>query len=263
MCRGGGKLERAGVGRTSHSFSPNLSPRLKDSVGERAGQALCENGGGRRLCGLGTGRAFSEPHLYQHAWAVRDPRGGHGGGAASMGWQGSLAGTGLTGLCLPLQGQIQPELPVPRYSSWAGAVCVGPGCESRSGELTVGLPPFNHLGIKWRYECSGRFTIRHICSTSGIFVATVDFLLLFLPQKYAPLRTIVVHPTSLYLKAQCPEQITHLSTCLSPGHPPLLDTCLILFFGPLTSSPLPYHLLPTQQQQIVIFLKCKFQHLIF
>lgn len=65
------------------------TPRLKDPVGERAGQALCENGGGRGLCGLGTGRAVSEPHLYQHARAVRGPRGRVGVGAR---WRGSQHG---------------------------------------------------------------------------------------------------------------------------------------------------------------------------
>lgn len=55
-----------------------------------------------------------------------------------MGWKGSKARMGLTGLCPPLQGQIQPELSVPRYSHWAGSVCVGPGRENCSGELTVG-----------------------------------------------------------------------------------------------------------------------------
>ena len=72
-------------------LSPNPPPRLKDPVGERAGQAFCENEGGRGLCGLGTGRAVSKPHLYPHAWAVRGPGGwgrGSGGGATRVGWKG-------------------------------------------------------------------------------------------------------------------------------------------------------------------------------
>lgn len=80
MCRRGCTLE--GKSRNWENqlrpFSPNPFPRLKDPVGERAGQAVCENGGGWGLCGLGTGRAVSKPHLYQHAWAVRGPQGGPG-----------------------------------------------------------------------------------------------------------------------------------------------------------------------------------------
>ena len=59
-----------------------------------------------------------------------------------------MAGTKLTGFCPPPQGEIQPERPLSRYSHWASAVCVGPGCERGAGELTVGLPPFDHLKIK-------------------------------------------------------------------------------------------------------------------
>lgn len=73
-------------------FSPNPPPRLKDPVGERAGQAVCENGGGRGLCGLGTGRAVSKPHLYQHAWAVRGPE--RLGGGGRRGNQSGLEGMG-------------------------------------------------------------------------------------------------------------------------------------------------------------------------
>ena len=77
MGTGGCRLEEESRnwGNQPLPFSPNPPPRLKDPVGERAGQALCENGGGRGLCGLGTGRAVSKPHLYQHAWAVRGPKG--------------------------------------------------------------------------------------------------------------------------------------------------------------------------------------------
>ena len=109
---GGGKQE---LGEPAPPLLSNPPPRLKDPVGERAGQALCENGGGRGLCGLGTGRAVSKPHLYQHAWAVRGPGGwgrGSGGGATRVGWKGWVAGTKLTGFCPPPQGEIQPERPL-------------------------------------------------------------------------------------------------------------------------------------------------------
>lgn len=56
MGTGGCRLEgeSRNWGNQPLPFSPNPPPRLKDPVGERAGQALCENGGGRGLCGLGT-----------------------------------------------------------------------------------------------------------------------------------------------------------------------------------------------------------------
>lgn len=85
----GGRVRTGGEsrkwGNQSLPFSPNPPPRLKDPIGERAGQALSENGGGRGLCGLGIGRAVSKPHLYQHAWAVRGIREGPG-------WRGSQHG---------------------------------------------------------------------------------------------------------------------------------------------------------------------------
>lgn len=69
-------------------FSPHQLLRLKDPVGERAGEALCKNGGGQELCGLGPGCAVSKPHLYQHAWTVRGPldRLGRRGSQHSLEW---------------------------------------------------------------------------------------------------------------------------------------------------------------------------------
>lgn len=91
VCRSGCKLEGENSWENqSHPFSPNPPPRLKDPIGERAGQALCENGEGQGLCGLGIGRAVSKPHLYEHAWAVRGLWEGPGGGAASVAWKGSV-----------------------------------------------------------------------------------------------------------------------------------------------------------------------------
>lgn len=83
------------------SCSPffNFLRRLEDLDGERAGEALCENGGGRRLCGLGFGHSVSKPDLYQHAWAVRGPFVARWWGATNTGWLGYASGMVLTKLC--------------------------------------------------------------------------------------------------------------------------------------------------------------------
>lgn len=114
--------------------------RLKDLDRERAGEALCENGRGRRLCGLGFGHPVSKPDLYQHAWAVRGPF-MSGGRATSTGWLRPAAVAMVwTKLCPLPQGQVQPQLYVSRHSRGADTACDGSECESHPGEL-LGYSP--------------------------------------------------------------------------------------------------------------------------
>lgn len=75
MGTGGCRLEESrNCGIQPLPFSPNPPPRLKDSVGERAGQGLLRKWG-RDGDFVGWALDVSpKPHLYQHAWAVRGSR---------------------------------------------------------------------------------------------------------------------------------------------------------------------------------------------
>lgn len=134
--RAGGQVRYRGNGKNHPlPFSSTFLLRLKDLDRERAGEALCENGGGRRLCGLGFGHPVSKPDLYQHAWAVRGPV-VSGGRATHIRWQRpAFAMMVWTKLCPSPQGQVQPQLPVTRHGCGADTVCAGSACQCQPGEL--------------------------------------------------------------------------------------------------------------------------------